>query len=368
MKSEGKTNALQRKLAGPGARAKGTERSALRALRLSLARSAARLFELPLAAIGASQKRGNADGLGDWLPEASLLLFLDGPDGAIGAAALDPALVEALIQAQTMGQVSAQVGSERAFTETDAAMAAPLLDALLEETAELAQVPADRDCLLGFRFGARAEDRRSLLLGLQADRYRGFDLSLDIGAGLRKGRLVLVLPDLPTLREPVSDRPEQTDGSLGAMLMQVPAELNVVLSRMRLSLSELAAMQPGDRLTLMPKRLDQVELVALTGEVIALCHLGQAAGARAVRVNERLSALPVDQDSGATGTDVAVFEPHPAQVTDAKVESENHQTGAELPEASEEGELLELSPDEAALEITQLAGLPTHADVAEEDG
>ncbi len=366
MDSNGKTNALQRKLAGSGAGAQSADRSALRALRLSLARSATNLFDLPLAVIGASQKRGNVDGLSEWLPDDCLLIYLDGPDGAVGAAALDGALVEALIQAQTMGEVSAQSGPKRAFTETDAAMAAPLLDSMLNEAAELAQIPADQDCLQGFRFGARAEDRRSLLLGLQADRYRGFDLSLDIAAGLRKGRMVLVLPDTPVVRDQSPDTAKHEDGSFGAALLQVPAELNVVLGRLQLSLSELSAMQPGDRLTLKPKRLDQVELVSVTGDVIALCHLGQAAGARAVRINERLPALPAAGAQNEAPADMAEFAPHTHVQTDAVIDADALDEIEAPQEEPDNSDLLDLSPDEAALEITQLAGLPAQSAIAED--
>ena len=115
MATTGKSSVLKRKLANAGSNDTVGERPASRALRLALARDAASLFDLPLAVIGTVQGRPGNNALTQLVPESNLLL-LDGHDGQVGAAALDMALVEALIQQQTMGTISARPGEPRAFT------------------------------------------------------------------------------------------------------------------------------------------------------------------------------------------------------------------------------------------------------------
>ena len=94
----------------------------LKALRRSLARAAADLCELPVAVIAARQLNCIPEDLGRYLSDEKLLVVLDGPNGRIGAAALDAATVTALIQQQTLGQVMGKAPSKRHYTSTDAGL------------------------------------------------------------------------------------------------------------------------------------------------------------------------------------------------------------------------------------------------------
>ena len=59
------------------------------------------------------------------------MVLLDGPCGARGAVRIDTALLAALIEMQTTGRVTGRAFGGRAVTRTDAAIAAPLIDAAL---------------------------------------------------------------------------------------------------------------------------------------------------------------------------------------------------------------------------------------------
>jgi flagellar motor switch protein FliM len=374
-------SALKHKLKATQDPAPRGARGVLRALRLALARAAADAFGLALAVIGATQARAAQDRLGKFLNDERMLVLLDGPGGQLGAIGLDRACLGALIQQQTMGKVSGAAPSERAFTGTDAAMAAPLIDAMLEHAAELADLPEDRRCLRGYRYGARAEDLRRLLLALDRDRYRVFDLTVEFCGGAQQGAVCLVLPELP--EETAQAREDAAaDPRLKRALGWARADLTAVICRLRVPLSDLAAMVPGDVLPLTRHRLNETDLIGITGERIATGRLGQIGGSRAIRLNETEAGPPagvpdldanrepaVDPGNGPAGAEgfSARVTPMPpdlpgSQVAEERIVAETPGAAGRvaLPavvEAEAEAKFLALSPEAAAAEISELAGL-----------
>ena len=163
-------------------------------MRLALGRVADAVLGLPMAVIGAVVQQVDADGLGEVFSDDSLLMLLDGPGRARGAAMFDQALVGGLIQQQTLGTVRGDDGTPRTMTRTDAAMCAPLIAALLEAVAPTLDVAEDSALIEGFRFGTRANDMRSLLLALQATDYCVLRLTVDMAQGTRQGEIVLLFP------------------------------------------------------------------------------------------------------------------------------------------------------------------------------
>ena len=338
------------------------------------------LYDLPLAVIGAKQARCEQDGAGAYLADDRLLVLLDGADGLAGAVSLDGSCVAALIQQQTMGNVTGNAVSDRAFTGTDAALAEPLIETLLAQAADLADAPEDQRCLSGFRFGARVEDVRSLVLALEADRFRVFDLTVDIAEGTMQGMISLLLPDIPP--EPVGKgKRDATEIPPGPRLDQafgvMRADLTATICRLRIPLTELAAMQPGDVLPLMRERLEETELVAINGQSVAAGRLGQINGLRALRLNETGTIPDAPEHSSESGfaSRVVVQEPAEDPLTLADAVVENKQEASDttgflaLTDAREDGastmvqegkenDLLDrMTPEEAAAEISQLAGL-----------
>jgi len=382
MADKSSPSVLERKLAAASEADSGVGRSALRALRLAMARTAKELFDLPLAVIGAKQARCEQEGVAAHLADDRLLVLLDGADGLAGAVSLDGDCVAALIQQQTMGRVTGTAMAERAFTGTDAALAEPLIQALLTRAAELADLPEDRRCLSGFRFGALVEDARSLILALEVDRFRVFDLTVDIAEGAMQGAICLMMPDLPS--ESVNDgKPGAPPVPPGPRLEQafgvMRADLTATIGRLRLPLTELAAMQPGDVLPLMRERLDETELITINGQSVGAGRLGQVNGFRALRMNETMmpaapTVMPVE--NGFAVHVVAAEQVEDDVVTmDGSVDvmSEDHakeragvpaligetDTGSIVAKQTEDmGNLLDqMTPEQAVAEISQLAGL-----------
>lgn len=356
----GSHNVLQRKLAAARRGGQGNSRSALRALRLALARAAADVVGLALAVIGATQARCGTDGLAAALGGDRLFMRLHGADGRVGALAIERALVAALIRQQTTGRAEAPAPAPaspppRPFTATDAALAAPLVGAVLGRASDLAEA-ADRDCLAGYGVGGPAADLRALLMGLDADRFRLFTLTVEIAGGPAQASLVLALPDDADAPGAAADAPGGAlrlprDGSFA----QVRAELSAVVGRLRLPLAGLAAMRPGDMLALAEGRIDHTDLVGIDGRRIALGRLGRAGGMRAVRLGAEAAerpqtggrAFPPPRTTPAAATPAPVY-PAPAPPPEPDDDDDGDRY---------EHHLLSLSPDQAAAEISRLAGL-----------
>ncbi|MCV6586384.1 MAG: hypothetical protein OIF47_12670 [Marinibacterium sp.] len=355
-----------------------TDRSALRALRLGLARAAGAGFDLPLAVIGAAQARGLQPDAVARLDDSALIIVLDGPDGARGAMQLDAVLASGIVQQQTMGTIGPDSADdpERTPTATDAALVAPLLDDAMQRAEDLVEVASDRACISGYRFGAQAESARSLGLGFVADRYRIFDLSVDLGGGLRKGQILLILPEPTPAPPPTPDPQPQEPVSKDSTMLALPTRLTAELARFQVALSDAARWQPGDLLALpIGADLSRTRLVTPGGEVVAVLQLGQARGARALRLPPDPASLERAEveDAGADFSDLTPTRPPVDPAADpGPVGSDADTVGgaggaddllASLDLADQglgDGDdvFARLSPEEAAAEISELAGLP----------
>lgn len=350
---------LARKLAA-GSGTQRAARSLLRVLRLAVARTAADEVGAPAAVIGATEYRGALDELSENLPETGMPVLLEGDDGRLGGAIVDGQLVSALVQQLTTGQILAPWPDSRRFTPTDAALIAPFLDGILARLVDLVEQADDRDCVAGLRCAGMAEDPGGLLLALEDGAFRVLELSLDIGGGARQGGLVLVLSEPAGGAESGTAPPPHPRGmerNFGA----IRAELTAVIERLRLPLAQLARMQPGELLPLARGRLNQTELVALDGRVIATGKLGQAGGLRAIRLR-----LTPRGEAVAPPDLPARFVKHPGPdeaEPQAPAPAETGPAPAPAPQEPEDEDgyherLSRMTPDEALAEISSLAGLP----------
>lgn len=367
MADTGTESALQRKLA-TSADPTGASRGVLRGLRMALPRGADGLFGLALSVIGATQARCNTDDLDGLFDDDRLIMLLDGPEGCAGGATIDRACLAALTQQQTMGKLTGTVPGDRPFTVTDAAMVAPLLDDLFSRAVGLIDQPDDRRCLEGFRFGAHAEELRSLLLVLDAEEYRVFDLTLEFGGGIMQGQMRLVLPqrDAPLA---ASGSDGLANKSLHMAFGAARTRLTAVISRLQIPLAQFSDLAPGDLLPLTNYRLDRTDLETISGQCVAQGRLGQMNGLRAIRVNETHAPPPVTQTAADMFAEHAALSgPGSAlPVSETVIEAEAMDTHSVAePGSPAPGSLPEedanpfegLSPEEAAAEISALAGLP----------
>lgn len=267
------------------------ETASVRALRLALARAADTLFGLALTVATVEQRRIEAEEIETALGTEGLFMLLDGPGGARGALRFDPAFMSAVIEVQTIGQVLPGQVRARPATRTDAAMLAPLVDAVLSDhDAELARGESGRrPC--GLRFADRAENARALALLLPRAQFDFFRVTGDLDHGARTGCLDLLLPreqEAAALHGGRADRARAaaaTGPDLAAVALNAPVALDVVLARLRLPLHAVMAFASDTCLELPQEGLGQAQLVGAGGQVIAKGRLGQREGLRAFRLS-----------------------------------------------------------------------------------
>jgi len=281
----------------------------LRALRLGLARAAKERLNLAIAVPASVEDRHEQEAVLAALPAEGLIVLLDGPRGAVGAAVLERDLLAGLIEQQTIGRVASRAAEPRPFTATDAAIVAPLLEGMLEQMEETLGAQAGAVGLGGFRFGAHIPEARALGLALQAPEYRVFRLTIELAGGARRGLLGLALPwrDVVPAARPRHGMPAQP--GLKGVALRVPADLRAVLHRIQMPLSRASVMAPGDVLELPHEVLGKVTLEGPCGQRIARGRLGRVDGVRAVRLVGGQGGAGTDQGAATPEATLAAGEP-----------------------------------------------------------
>ncbi len=258
-----------------------------KALRLALAKSADTLFDLALSVITIEQRQIAAQAVAAALGDDGLLILLDGAEAGRGAVKLDRPLITGLIEAQIIGEVRAAEVRPRRFTRTDAAMAAPFLDAVLRGFDEELSGEDEKHRPFALRFGDQMEDARVLSLALEGAEYDLFRVTVDLGVGARIGVITLLLPKRPARkaagRDVAPDAP-CLSGGLARNALDATATLDAVLARLSLPLREICAFEPGTVLTLPAEAIATTELYAPKNHLVAAVRLGQMNGQRAVRL------------------------------------------------------------------------------------
>ncbi|KIC42013.1 hypothetical protein RA27_00970 [Ruegeria sp. ANG-R] len=356
--------ALARKLSAQQQGAVDTPRSVLRALRLGLARAAGEGMGLALSVIGAKQAVRAQEDMAGRLHDGWLLLIFTSDQGGVAAVCLNPGCVSAIVQQQTIAMVTSDPPPERAFTDTDAAMVAPLLEDMLGRAVNLVETSADVASLSGYEFASRAEDRRSLILALVDEAYRVFDLTVELAGGARQGEVCILLPKRPLSDEEQAEESAQSGLSLDQASGVMRAELNTVISRMSLPLTSLSELSVGDVLPLQGARVDRVEVFAIDRTRMAIGRLGQCGGMRAVRINEQRPAPALPADGGQTflASRTGPVSPPMEDMLTSEIPEDIVSGDPAVDDALlDPDDLLSASSNQRVAEISHLAGLPAPA-------
>ena len=259
--------------------------SPAKALRLSLAQAADTHFDLALNVATVEQMRVPPGEAVRSLGEEGLLVLLDGAQGARAALRLDPQFLAALIEVQTTGTVRPGVARNRPATPTDAAMVAPLFDALFERFDERMAEGFEGHVARAFRFGDRIEEPRGLSLVLTERDYDLFRITADLGPGAKTGRLDLLLPVAASVtRKTEGVPPARAAHGIREVTLSAPVVLDTVMARVNLTLRDVWAFRPGQIVPLAREALSSAQLVGTGGHLVAKVHLGQINGWRAVRL------------------------------------------------------------------------------------
>ncbi|ETW11738.1 surface presentation of antigens (SPOA) protein [Roseivivax marinus] len=258
-----------------------------KAFRRALARTAEEAWNLALIARNARQARRDQDETAALLDSGEMILLLDGPDEMTGFALLDRQTVTALVEVQTLGLVTDLDPDDRRLTPTDAAISAPLVDGALERLADyLVDDPAGAQ-VAGYAFGAMIDSARIASNLLTAPSYRVFEAELELAGGLRRGRIALLLPErAPARRSAPAAGPARHED----LMLTLPARVDVVLARVKMSFAAACELAPGSLIPLPAEALTGAEIVAGGRHRVLTGTLGQMNGQRAFRVGERTGA------------------------------------------------------------------------------
>lgn len=270
-----------------------------KSLRVSFAKVGNDLLDLALAVIGATQEQCTGDELADKLDDNALLILLDGPGGAMGGAMLGPELVGAFVQQQTTGRVAQTPSAKRRLTATDAALCAPVIDAVFKRSSALLESQSDKDLLAVYKFGARCENARLFNLALGGPDYHVIRLTIDVAAGAFQSTLTLILPEpveQPMLElETTEGKPAPTKNRMQSVVMDLPTEIAAILCKLEVPVAQISKLQIGQTFAVRPEAFDEVTLVGLDGRKISKGALGQVDGQRALM----LATFGSGQSSGA---------------------------------------------------------------------
>ncbi|MCX7565131.1 FliM/FliN family flagellar motor C-terminal domain-containing protein [Sulfitobacter sp. F26169L] len=294
MSVEQAASLLQRK-ARTGSEAHAARAMSLgRALRLTAAREADRLIGLAVGVLSVTRKPLAAIDVAAQIAAENLTLLMDGPAGQAAAAMLEPVLVTGLIQQQTMGKVmpAPEGAQDRRHTATDAALCAPFIEALLVRASALPEEESDRDLLQGYRFGVWAKQPRQAQLALDAQAYELVEMTLDLAAGARVGKLSLILPEAARVIPPTdveSDAPvvAEQGRNLEKNVLGLKAELTIALTRLKMPIQKIVGFKAGDLLDLQLSSMAQSLVLDQTGKILSRGTLGQIDGKRAVQVEQQ---------------------------------------------------------------------------------
>lgn len=283
--------------AAPAAAPAAPPRSADRAIAAAIARAADRVHGLPLFFDRVATGHVLVAELAEVIPDRALILVVQGAGDALGVVAICPGLLTSLIEMQAMGRVSARAASDRRPTRTDAVVCGDFTDACLAELAEDLAGLAGFEGLGRFRVASFLDDPRPLALLLDDVPLRRIDAHLRAGpAGERDGMMFLALPvpaALPALAAPACDGPRGLPegavaapgaGSLAETVRTAPLTLHAVLCRRQITLRELRALAPGDRIALPQDVLDMAALETTTGQPLLRGRLGELSGRHALRL------------------------------------------------------------------------------------
>ncbi len=229
--------------------------------------------------------------LADQVEQAMFVALLEGQGEQIGVSLICPALLAGLVEGAATGRVAGPAPDQpRPPTRTDAALVAPMIDALLAHIRERCSDELGALMPRGWVYGSFLADPRPLALMLDDGQYRMLRFTLSLGQGQVRGTWSILLPDpavagaaRPRASGPDTDAPSWEVQLQGAV-QACPAELRVILHRAQLPLGQALSLAAGDTLCIPMSAIETMQVETVAGQSLGTGRLGQARGQRAVRL------------------------------------------------------------------------------------
>jgi flagellar motor switch protein FliM len=259
------------------------------AMRLALSKAAQDVARGPLRGDNVEDMRITLRTIAGQVPDSGLWMLLQGPDQARGLICFDSSFLSGLVQLLTTGRVSGAQVANRQATETDALLVRKFAALFLETLAKR---------LLGHPFQAWAAEFHPRERVVDAARlphlmpdvlYHGLSMEVDIGDGLRTGKILLILPQVAFDAEhQVKKGAANGDFSEAwkKVVLKAPFELQAVLCRLSVPLSQLKKLKQGEKFYVPLSLLQNITLEGMNGQKFGSGQLGIAEGYFAVRLHD----------------------------------------------------------------------------------
>lgn len=226
----------------------------------------------------------------DMAEPGMFLSLLEGQGERMGLLMASSSLLAGMVEAQTTGAVATTQAPVRKPTRTDAALIAPMIDAFLRLAEQRCAGLPEAAQVSGFVYGSFLDDPRPLGLVLEDGAYVIHHLHVALGFGARQGDWILILPIADsTDRNPLAQSEAEQEAKdwaarLEATITASPVQIDAVLCRVQVSLTEAVRLRPGDVLRLPEAALEALSVETIGHAALGIGRLGQARGQRAVRL------------------------------------------------------------------------------------
>ncbi|MCP5038648.1 MAG: hypothetical protein GY945_13735, partial [Rhodobacteraceae bacterium] len=320
--------------------------TAIRALRAAVAQGAEEAVELVATTTEVTESRITIAAFTEKLPENALFALCQGADDQLGMVVLDDQSIAALIEMQTTGRVVPNKAAPRPPTRTDALLSTGFIDrvlSLFEQGVALAELKVAR-AVSGYSYAFSLDDVRAVEMTLPDLPYRLFEMGIDFSEEAKHGRMMILLPYDVALPEASTDSSAWQE-DLTELVQCTRVEMEAVLARKEMILSDVAAFQIGTLLPLPREVVSRIMLEDLNGGNVTLGRLGQAGGCRAIRIAQPCSKTQEGEVGFATSNNNSSNENN-AEMLEVGVAGDNGRAFAEV-NAVEPGEadVLDMQPD-----------------------
>lgn len=264
-----------------------------RVLRTSMARAADTSVGLVLTVLGVAEDCVSVEEAVSRAEVSSLFVGLTRAGDTVGFVALDGETRSALVESQTLGHLREASDTGRPYSASDVELCRPLIDALLREIRCLADDTTLEQWTIGVSSGPRLSGARAVGLALEEATYRVVRMTLDFGVAERSGEVVVCLPRSRARpdAEAAAPRPsEEFARHFRASVLDAPARLMAVLHRMILPVNQVEDLRAGQVVPLSGVTVASVRVEGPDGAMVLHGRLGQVAGLRAVRLEQRTKA------------------------------------------------------------------------------
>ncbi len=329
-----------------------------RAVRMAMTKAAHGTLGLVVSVTAIEEVVQPLDDMLKGLVEDLMMVALHRQGQPVGLIGLDMQMRAAVVELQTIGQVSKHAADIRNATSTDKQMSDPLLQTFLQGLSESVAGTEFEGWLDGLSQHDMISDIRAAALMLDDKDYRVLRLSVDLGVEGRAGSVVIALPLSPVVVPPDIPMPTKVDWdpAFQKTVSDAPTEFEVELHRFQISLAQAKNIQVGDVLSLPGCTVSSARLVSLDGKVELSAKLGQIGGKRAVRIEQApsigmddLAALPADQPMPAMPdmpeiSAMPAMEPEEPQIDSPMVADLDSPMGADLGEIALDLPMAEIEP------------------------